>query len=284
LVNMKISDIVQRLAEPQPWSEGDNIPWNEPGFSERMLKEHFSQEHDGASRRSVIIDRHVQWIDSFLLQGKPSKILDLGCGPGLYASRLAKLGHTCTGIDFSPASIRYARQHTAPQNTYIEGDIRQASFGEGYDLAMLIYGEFNVFRPADAKLILRKAQQALKPGGMLLLEPHTFAAVRSMGDQPPRWYSTASGLFSEQPHLCLQERHWDESSRTVTTRFYIIDSATSEVTRYAQSFQSYTDEQYVQVLTECGFEAAAFYPSLAGETIPGQEDFVAVTARVPERA
>ena len=27
---------------PEPWDEGDNIPWNEPGFSRRMLREHLT--------------------------------------------------------------------------------------------------------------------------------------------------------------------------------------------------------------------------------------------------
>ena len=36
------------------------------------------------------------------------KILDLGCGPGLYAELLAKKGHSITGVDFSENSIQYA--------------------------------------------------------------------------------------------------------------------------------------------------------------------------------
>ena len=35
-----IRDIVNRAPVPTPWSEGDNIPWDEPEFSERMLAEH----------------------------------------------------------------------------------------------------------------------------------------------------------------------------------------------------------------------------------------------------
>jgi len=77
-----ILDIVERLPEPAPWSEGDNIPWNDPGFSERMLTEHLSQEHDLASRRSETIDQHVQWIFSRVLDSRPSRLLDLACGPG----------------------------------------------------------------------------------------------------------------------------------------------------------------------------------------------------------
>ena len=40
---MNISDIVGRKIPPDPWTEGDNIPWDDPAFSERMLKEHLTQ-------------------------------------------------------------------------------------------------------------------------------------------------------------------------------------------------------------------------------------------------
>ena len=93
---------------PEPWVEGDHLPWDDPGFSERMLQAHLSQRHDVASRRFETIDRHIAWIHDSLLQGRTSRILDLGCGPGFYLQRLAGLGHACVGIDFSPASIAYA--------------------------------------------------------------------------------------------------------------------------------------------------------------------------------
>ncbi|GAF81101.1 unnamed protein product, partial [marine sediment metagenome] len=104
----RILDLIERGAVPKPWAEGDNIPWSEPGFSERMLAEHLSQKHDMASRRFEVIDNHIEWVHHKLLESKQSKILDLGCGPGFYSSRLAKLGHECVGIDYSPASIKYA--------------------------------------------------------------------------------------------------------------------------------------------------------------------------------
>ncbi len=112
-----------------------------------MLKEHLSQEHDAASRRFEIIDGNVGWIHRQILAGKPSKILDLGCGPGLYCSRLAALGHRSWGVDFSPASIDFAKKDAEQKNQacqYTLGDIRQVDFGQGYDLVMLIFGEFNV--------------------------------------------------------------------------------------------------------------------------------------------
>ena len=104
-------DLVRRSGAVAPWQHGDNIPWHQPDFSERMLQEHLSQDHDAASRRADTIDAHIDWIHDHLLKGHAAKILDLGCGPGLYTSRLAQRGHECLGIDFSPASIAYATDH-----------------------------------------------------------------------------------------------------------------------------------------------------------------------------
>ena len=159
-----------------------------------------------------------------MLSGKATKVLDLGCGPGFYTSRLSALGHRCVGIDFSPASISYARQQAQTAGldcSYIQQDIRSADFGGGYGLVMLIFGEFNVFKPADARKILEKAYQALLPVGFLLLEPHTFEAVSRLGKLPASWYSSENGLFSQQPHLVLQENFWVESNQGTAIQRYL---------------------------------------------------------------
>jgi len=246
-----------------------------------MLAEHLSQSHDMASRRGATIDEHVRWIHSELLGEQPTRILDLGCGPGLYTSPLAKFGHACVGIDYSPASIAYATDQAKRENLrceYMLQDIRATEFGSRFSLAMMIFGEFNVFRPHEAKAILQKAHTALNAGGLLLLEPHTVAAVEKIGKQPRSWYSTESGLFSEKPHLCLQENFWDSESQTATTRYFIIDAATGRVTRHAASYQGYSDEQYKSLLTDTGFENVRLLPSLMGGEDRTQVGLIAVVA------
>ena len=149
---MRLLDLIDRTLPPAPWAEGEKIPWDEPGFSGRMLAEHLSQAHDAASRRSETIDRHVRWIHNELLGCAATRVLDVACGPGLYASRLARLGHECVGIDFSPASIAHAAAAAERDRlacTYRREDICAADFGTGFGLAMLIFGELNVFRPRE---------------------------------------------------------------------------------------------------------------------------------------
>jgi SAM-dependent methyltransferase len=278
---MKIDDIIQRTPTPEPWVEGDKIPWNDPDFSRRMLREHLSQAHDAASRRAIIIDEQVEWIHREVLHNRSSRVLDLGCGPGLYSSRLARRGHTCVGIDFSPASIEYARDFAQAQQLDCEyqlADVRYAEYGTGYDLAMFVFGEPNVFQPEDLQHILRKAYGALNQGGRLLLEVHTAEVVQRLGHQHTSWYTLEQGLFSDRPHLVMFESFWDAAQAVASERFYIVDAETAEVTPHASSMQAYTDEQYRYALQIAGFTDIMFYPSLCGVPDERQPDLIAIVA------
>ena len=279
---MKLTEIVQRPPVPAPWDEGENIPWNDPAFSRRMLDQHLSQEHDRASRTFDVIDRHVEWIHGALLKGEPGRVLDLCCGPGLYTSRLAALGHECTGMDFSPASIEHAKELSRESGLDVEytlGDVRDADPGTGFDLVMLIFGELNVFTPADAALLVRTAHDALAPGGALLLEPQRYDAVKETGESPSTWYTAERGLFSASSHLCLEEHFWNEESRTATTRFYIVDAATGGVERHAMTVQAYTNKGYGRLLSDCGFDGGDFLDSLPGTPEDGFRELLGIVAR-----
>jgi SAM-dependent methyltransferase len=283
MYSLNLADLLQREA-PRPWAEGDNIPWNDPDFSQRMLREHLSQDHDAASRRYETIDHHVRFIHERVLGGRVGRVLDLGCGPGLYAVRLALLNHHVRGIDFSPASIEYARELARGLPCRFElADVRQANFkdpdGIGYDLVMFLFGEFNIFRPSDARSILQRARAALKPGGVLLLEPSSDEHVRRLGAEPPEWSVQPSGLFSDRPHMLLCESFWDGAARAATARYYVVDLETSQVQRSATSNQAYAEEDFRHLLAETGFSSPRFYPSLLGHALPdGPGDFLAITA------
>lgn len=269
---MNLETILRRNVELQPWAEGEKIPWNDPDFSRRMLREHLSQQHDAASRRAPKIRRQAEWMQRKLLPQAPARILDMGCGPGLYAAHFSRMGYSVMGVDFSPASIEYARSQSLPNCEFILNDLRLADFGNGYDLAMFIFGEFNVFRPAEAQQLLEKACAALKPGAKIVLEVSTYDAIEQLGNQPSTWYSSNAGLFSDQPHLCLMESFWDEAQSVATERFFIVDAASGGVTRYAASTCAYEEEQVVAMLEKAGFKSVQVYPSLTGQPDPDQPD------------
>jgi SAM-dependent methyltransferase len=277
-----VLDIVGRTPTPVPWSEGDNIPWDEPEFSERMLAEHLSQEHDLASRKSETIYQQVEWIFSSVLGSRPARVLDLACGPGLYALHLAGKDCDYVGIDFSPASIRHAKEIAAAESlscAFHHVDLRDGFFGEGFDLVMMIYGQINVF-PRDQGLeILKNAHNALKPGGTLLLEVQTLEQIQKGGEAGPSWYSAETGLFSGEPHVVLQENFWDADAKASTTRFSVIDARTGAVSSYALSNEAYTEHEIEDALVSVGFENVERFPSLNGFAIDEAQDLPVYVAR-----
>ena len=279
-----LSDIVRRTATPQPWAEGDNIPWNDPAFSARMLKEHLTPEHDLASRRSSLIDSHVVWLFDEILGGKPGHVLDLACGPGLYAQRLARKGCSCAGIDFGPASIEYARAQAEAEEldcTFVEEDLRTAAFGRGFDLVRLLYGQVNVFERDEARDILERAFDALEPGGRLVLEPQRLEAVRGSGEPSATWSAAESGLFSKSPHILLHEVFWDEKGQTRTDRWHVVDANTARVERHAMSCVAWERHELEAVLRELGFATVETLPGLLGADAEPDELLFALVADKP---
>jgi SAM-dependent methyltransferase len=281
---MRLNELCERALPPRPWSEGENIPWDEPEFSARMLREHLSQAHDRASRREQIIDRQVTWIHRDLLEERPTAVLDLGCGPGLYTSRFACLGHRCLGLDYGPAAIAYALERAVAEGLtcqYELRDIRSGAYGtNGFGLAMLIYGELNVFPRDTAVRILRGMREALVEHGVLLLEAHTREAVRQMGECKPEWYTAEHGLFGDDPYLCLAEHFWHPELQASTIRSFVVETATGAMRRYAQTFQAYSEQDYRELLTAAGFtEEITLHAGLAGEHELVQAGLCAITVR-----
>jgi SAM-dependent methyltransferase len=269
-----------RAVPPGPWSDGDNIPWDEPGFSQRMLREHLSQDHDLASRRLPRVEEQVAAMAESMLPAPPARVLDLACGPGLYLRQLAVRGYSGTGIDFSPASIDHAKRQAETDGLATEyrlDDLRTADFGAGFEIALLLYGQLNVFRRPEAESLVTRAGAALQDGGVFIVELQTYEQIQASGHAPATWSSHETGLFSPLPHILLTESFWDEDSATSTQRFYVVDTATAAVSRHALSNEAYTEDQLETLFAQAGFADLEYRSSLTDEA--KDDGLMAVVAR-----
>ncbi|EPY5226512.1 methyltransferase domain-containing protein, partial [Klebsiella quasipneumoniae] len=250
---MDISTLISSSRHIQLSAEESKIPWDEPAFSQRMLANHLSQDHDWASRRQEVIERQVNWIASLLPPG--ARILDLGCGPGFYTHRLAERGFHCTGVDFSPTSVSWARQqaqHAGLNIDYVQQDVRAYWPDKSFDFIMMIFGELNVFSAADARSLVGRCALWLESGGRLLTEVHTFDEVKRQGMAEASWQRCPDGLFLGVPHLLLTEHDWDEEAQTSSTKFWAIE-ANGQTTRFGSQMTAWRDDEYVSLLDNAGF-------------------------------
>ena len=99
--------------------------WNDPHISASMLAFHLDPESPYSSRPHAFIDRSVDWLIPTLGLQPGSRVLDLGCGPGLYANRLAGRGIEVLGVDVSRRSLDHARDVARRESlpaTFVEGN------------------------------------------------------------------------------------------------------------------------------------------------------------------
>ncbi len=244
-----------------PWRDGSNLPWDDPAFSERMLREHLDQSHGAASRRLPEIRGQVQVMAEWLDLRPGSRLLDVTCGPGLYAAEFARRGVAVTGIDFGPAAVRYARELCCDLPCeFIQGDVRGMDFaGRAFDAAVYLYGQFTVLKPAESRDALRRIGAALRPGGRVLLE--ILDAAKFDKKDSTWWYTDRGGLWGDFPYLHLGERTWDAEQQAAVERFHILNLETGEVQVYGLSDQAYTVAQVTAMLSEAGFGAVEVHPA-----------------------
>ncbi len=156
-----------------------------------------------------------------LLPAPPADILDAGCGPGLYAVRLAALGHRVEGIDIGPAVIRYARglaRRLGVQDRarFRVADIRALEPSPRYDAVLLLYYVLeNLPQPAQAAA-LRRLAGCLRPGGRVILElrlrPDQLAGRISA------WEVASSSLLATRRQLLLTDSVYDRARNVFVLR------------------------------------------------------------------
>lgn len=274
--------IYRRPERPVAWSEGGNLPWNDPEFSERMLREHLDQAHGAASRVAAERTAQIDWLwDKFGLQ-PGMNICDITCGPGLYAVELAKRGCTVTGIDFAPAAIAYARdlavqEGVADRCTFIEQDVREVVLPDSaFDVALLLYGQMAVFPKAQAQQLLAKSARVLKPGGKLAVELLNQDRVDKTDSK--WWFTDNRGLWGDTPFLHLGERFWDDEAQMSSERFYVIHLETGKLTDILLCDQTYAIETLTGMMKTTGFAQVDVYPRWGGVPIYDADEWIVYLA------
>ncbi|MCL2059224.1 MAG: class I SAM-dependent methyltransferase, partial [Oscillospiraceae bacterium] len=173
--NATFAELRKLLARPTLHERTGEKFWDDPYISKQMLKAHLDPETDAASRKPEFIERSVEWICSLVPGG--ARLLDIGCGPGLYTKRFAGRGLRVTGMDISENSINYAREHD-PDSTYIvqnylKMDIDGLGFAGAFDIITLIWCDYGALVPEERRVLLGHVGRALKPGGLFLFDVFT---------------------------------------------------------------------------------------------------------------
>lgn len=274
-------DVLRRLSAcPEPFAPGAPQFWDDPHISAAMLAAHLDPTRDAASRRPDVIDASVRWQLAVLNLQPNDRLLDLGCGPGLYSERFCRAGLHVSGIDLSPRSIDYAIARAAEQRLaidYVHGDYLTMDYRDAFDAAVLIYGDLCVLAPAQRDRLLAAVHTALKDGGRFVLDvttPLRHAATAALN----RWEASDAGFWRPTPHLVLT-RGFAYPDRSLFLEQYVVVDADGAVMVYRNWFQDYTVATITALLERHGFTIEGVWGDLSGTPYDTAAEWIGVVAR-----
>jgi len=273
----EVYELLRTLAQrPAPFAVSTiRELWTRPHLAAQMLEHHLNQESEHSSRPIPVIESTVEWLDRQLdLAGK--RVIDLGCGPGLYARRMAQRGARVTAVDFSAHSIDYALTRDTRNVDYLVADYLEDELPSGFDIAVLIYCDYCAMSPASRQRLLGRIHDLLEPGGHFVLDLNGPGAFDAVDDHVEIQERLMGGFFAPGDYVGIHKTDVYEDEWLSLDRFLVIEpTATWQLFNWAQY---YAPESAAAELAEGGFMIEAMTGGLDGAPLQPDSAVIGVIA------
>lgn len=188
-----------------------------------------------------------------LLDLRPGlEVLDLACGHGRIANRLAQQGCVVTGLDYTASFLDRARAEAARLGVtvnYVQGDMRALPWLGRFDRVVSWFTAFGYFDDEENRLVLRQAAAALRPGGRLMIELNNYPVLM-------RTYLPSS-VTAKDSGLVVDQHQFDPlTSRSAVERTIIRAGTVRRTTFFTRLF---TFPEIRDWLLAAGFSQASGY-------------------------
>jgi cyclopropane fatty-acyl-phospholipid synthase-like methyltransferase len=254
--------------------------WTDEHTSKQMLSFHLNEAIDVSSRNAEFIARSVSWMATEFNIGRGYKIADFGCGPGLYATRLAKRGANVTGIDFSKRSIDYAKDVAAREQlniSYVNQNYLEFETEDRFDLVLMIMCDFCALSPTQRKGLLRKFHKILKPSGSVLLDVYSSSAFEQREEVTTYEINQLNGFWSPNKYYGFLNTFKYDKEKTSLDKYTIIElDRARTVYNWLQYFSL---EDLEREFRESSFSVKEPYSDVAGTPYDQKSSEFAVIAR-----
>ena len=257
-----------------------NDLWTDEYTSEQMLTYHLNADVDLSSRNVDFVNRSVEWIMSKFASVPGTKIADFGCGPGLYATRLAQRKADVIGIDFSKRSIQYAREMATKERLnihYVNQDYLEFETEDRFDLILMIMCDFCALSPAQRKKMLGKFHTILKAGGSVLLDVYSLTAFGKREEVATYEQNLLNGFWSPNKYYGFLNTFKYDKEKVALDKYTLIESSrTRTVYNWLQYFSPETlEREFVEV----GFAVDKLYSDVAGSPFGPETMELAIVAK-----
>lgn len=273
-------EVINDRPEPFEFYTAEDL-WTDQYTSERMLAFHLDETSDLSSRRGEFIDLSVEWIVDKFQISQGTRIIDFGCGPGLYTTRLAQQGAQVTGIDFSASSIEYARGTAASEGLdirYLTQNYLEFETGDRFDLILMIYCDFCALSPIQRASLLDIYRQILAPGGAVLLDVYSLAAFNDREELAMYQLNQLDGFWSPNRYYGFLNAFKYEVERVSLDKYTIVEN--DRIRTVYNWLQYFTPRDLEGEFGDAGLSISELYSDVAGRPFePDSSEFAVIAHR-----
>ncbi|TVZ41012.1 methyltransferase family protein [Alteromonadaceae bacterium 2753L.S.0a.02] len=240
--------------------------WSDGHRARQMLAFHLNEQIDVSSRNHKFIDASVAWIAEQFAINTHTNVCDFGCGPGLYTSRLARLGAKVTGIDFSVTSIDYARKEANKQGldiAYIQGNYLEVSLTTQYDLITMIMCDFCALNPQQRHALLLKFRDSLAPKGKLLLDVYSLQSFTDKEETAKYEKNQLNHFWYEDDYYCFSNSYKYHDEKVILDKYSLFSQSGKTEVVY-NWLQCFSPETLTRELANAGLRVQALYSDVCG--------------------
>ena len=267
------------MEKPELFEQSEALFWNDPYISKSLLQAHLDSETDAASRKHSSIDKEVEHLLNSGLVKSGFKLLDLGCGPGLYAKRFAAQGVNVTGVDLSQNSLDFAKKQAQQEGLdieYVQIDFFDMQYSEEFDVILQTNGELNTFSDSKRDELLNKLHNALKPDGVLIFDA-TTRSLRQKNLLKNGWYVAQNSFWRSSPQLVLEQGYDYPDENVYLNRHLVLDE--SGLADYRFWFHDYSLVTIQPVIQRAGLKIIHTWNDLTGTPHQNGGDWLAIAAK-----
>ncbi len=240
--------------------------WADAHRAKQMLAFHLNEYIDVSSRNHKFISESVNWIEEQFSISKGSNICDFGCGPGLYATKLASLGADVTGIDFSLSSIEYAKKKASELGLdieYINANYLDVSLPKHYDLITMIMCDFCALSPEQRKSLLKKFRELLSPNGKLLLDVYSTNFFTEKEESATYEKNQLNHFWCDEDYYCFVNTFKYDNEKVILDKYSIFTESGKQEVVY-NWLKCFDLETLKQEFADSGLKVSATYSDVSG--------------------
>jgi len=255
--------------------------WTDEHTSQHMLSFHLNDNIDVSSRNAKFIQQSVDWIMSHFSLSTDSSIVDFGCGPGLYTTRLAEHHTRVTGIDFSKRSIQHAiaaAERSGLPINYIHRNYLEFESESRFDLILMIMCDFCALSPAQRRVMLEKFSNLLKSDGHILLDVYSLTGFAQREEATGYARNQLNGFWSPNQYYGFFNTFKYENEKVVLDKYTIVEpNRTRTIYNWLQYFSL---EAIKAEFSNAGLKITDIYSDVAGKPFDSQSTEFAVVAEL----